>query len=75
MESLDVTQAGPPEQGGTGGFCQLLLYKIKPKLGMSKPASDDNFENQCFNDYEQNSILLYNLSSCFSDNNFKMTNK
>ena len=45
---------------------------------MSNPASDNNFENQCFNPFERNSVLLDNLSdpdfNFFNDNNLKTIN-
>ena len=44
---------------------------------MSNTKNDNIFDNQCFNLFEQNSILLDNLSDpdfIFNDNNFKMTN-
>ena len=43
---------------------------------MSNPTSDNNFENQCFNPFEKNSVLLDNLSdpdfNFFNDNNLRM---
>ena len=43
---------------------------------MSNPTSNNNFENQCFNPFEKNSVLLDNLSdpdfNFFNDNNLRM---